>query len=74
MTFEQIENSQEVYVNSFGVVFTAIPDSEMMVAYQLDSKVTLSIIKPVQTLYIVFNSPDKIDFIKLKNYIKLHNY
>lgn len=73
MTFEQIENSQEVYINSFGVVFTMIQDNEMMVAYQLDSKETISIIKPIQTLYIVFNSPDKIDFLKLNNYIKMNN-
>ena len=70
MTFEQIEYSKEVYINKLGIVFTPMPNSEIVVSFQLDSKTAITICKPVQTLYIVFRGPDMIDFYKLSNYLK----
>ncbi len=65
MTFDQILKEGKPYINRFGIVFTSLPKDKISVAYYIDSKTKVELIKPAQILLALFNSPDKVDFMVL---------
>ncbi len=71
MTFPQIKNNLQTYINYNGIVFTPCKGADQIkVSYLIDSNTGIALTKPASALTAYFKTPDKVDYLMILKQVK----